>query len=216
MAVNDKKNIQFVIFDCDNILVNTDIILVSLMLDILEEYGINLTPDKAIEKFTGNSIHECINTLKKLTECDFYSNFEDEVSKMMEHEIFHSLEALNSVTDFLQALPCPYILITYEDALSIKKKLLLSDLLSYFSSENIIFTHPGLYSNMVLNMIASYDIKPQHTLVIKDRPYDLAEIIEKGVTVASPDNFPADRKPDPKECFRYEEITDLLKNYRFS
>lgn len=215
MAISDKQKITLVIFDCDNILVNTDIISVSLMLDILEGYGVEMNPDRAIKLFGGKPLTNCVLMLEVVIGCRFERAFHDEIFQRLQDEITQGLEALNGAKQFLQAIACPYIMITSEDVENTKKKLLLTDLHTYFSRDSILNVHPDLYSRKVLDVIAMHGGLTENTLLLKDRAESLEGLMIKGVTVASLGNFPNCINEPLPNYVKYDEMTELLEEYCF-
>lgn len=212
MKKTQNKNIQFVILDCDNILVNTDTVLVSVMLDVLEEFGIDLQPDEAIRCFGGKSMQECISVLKKLCGTSFYKDYESNLSRKLDTEIFQGIEPLQGVKDFLSTLPSSYFIVSSQNSTDIKTKLTLTGLHSFFSDAAIFSVSDTDYWSEMSRIIKQYNFKPQRGLLIKDRPQNTEMILKSGLSLACPGDFLQDYD---MPFYIFENINELCKKYTF-
>lgn len=213
MKKKQNKNIQFVILDCDNILVNTDTVLVSVMLDVLEEFGIDLPPDEAIFCFGGKSLQECITVLEKLCGPAFYKDYKTNLSHKLDTEIFQGIEPLEGINDFLSALPCPYFILSSQEMTDIKKKLLLTELQSFFTDNTIFSVPDNNYWSTIHRIINENNFKVQTGLLIKDRPQNIETILQSGLSLACPGDFIQDFDTS---YHIFENIKELCNKYTFS
>ena len=61
------KNIKCVIFDCDGVLVDSEIIANQILLSMAREFGLEMTLEDAIKNFNGRSLNDRFQHIEKLT-----------------------------------------------------------------------------------------------------------------------------------------------------
>ncbi|MCR4030708.1 MULTISPECIES: HAD family hydrolase [Flavobacterium] len=210
-----NKKIQHIIFDCDNILVNTDTVLISVILDVLEGQGIDMHPDKLIKLFGGLDIEDAAVILQKTCQTDFHEEFESELVRKFENEIFHGLESLPGVKKFLETTNCKISLLTSQDHQQLQRKLFLTGLHYYFDETNTHLTSEENYGDSLLALIEKNVVAPSLSLLIKDRPAQISASLKNGISIASSSSFPIETINNAN-IYHYEVIEDLHKRYKFT
>ncbi|HEY1192659.1 HAD family phosphatase [Flavobacterium sp.] len=210
-----QRKIRHIIFDCDNILVNTDTVLISVMLDVLEEQGIEIHLDQLIKIFGGRSIEESALILQKICKTDFHDDFCSNLAKKFENEIFHGLESLPGVKKFLETTNCKISLLTSQDHQQLQRKLFLTGLHYYFDETNTHITSEVNYGDSLLALIEKNVVAPSLSLLIKDRPAQISASLKNGISIASSSSFPIETINNAN-IYHYEVIEDLHKRYKFT
>jgi beta-phosphoglucomutase-like phosphatase (HAD superfamily) len=200
------KSIEFVIFDCDNILINSDTLIISVMLDMIEDHGKKLNLDKAIALFGGKSLEKCIPILEKICQTQFD---ESHLTKCLDAEMISGLEPALGVEKFINNLKVPYCLATKLTNDVLNRKLSLSGLTPYFKEHQITNNIADSYSNSVLQIAAINGFTPCQTLVIKDRPDDYQDMKKYGFIVAGICHLPS--LENNNNILFYHDINELYE-----
>lgn len=200
------KSIEFVIFDCDNILINSDMLTISVMLDMIEDHGKKLNLDKAIALFGGKSLEKCIPILEKICNVQFD---ESHLIKCLDAEMLCGLEPSPGVEKFITNLKVPYCLATKLTNDVLSQKLSLSGLTSYFKEHQITNNITDSYSNSVLQIAAINGFTPYQTLIIKDRSDELQDIKKYGFIVAGISHLPSHKNDN--SILSYHDINELYE-----
>lgn len=210
-----QRKIRHIIFDCDNILVNTDTVLISVMLDVLEEQGIEIHLDQLIKIFGGRSIEESALILQKICQTHFHDDFCSNLARKFENEIFHGLESLPGIKKFLETNCCVISLLTSLPHQDLQKKLFLTGLHYFFDETNTHLTSEENYYESVNMLMEKKNIPPSFTLLIKDRPVHIQARLQKSISIASSSSFPIETINNAN-IYHYEVIEDLHKRYKFT
>lgn len=198
--------IKFVIFDCDNILINSDTILISILLDIIENRGKNLDPDLAIAYFGGKSLKNCIPILEEICNTKFCKSY---LATCLESEINSGLESNPGVKKFITTLQVPYCLVTKLNYDVLIKNLTLTELQLFFKEEQILADIKNSYPTTALQIATAKGFSPFETLVIKDRPDDLINMKQQGFTMAGIAHLPS--LETNQNIIFYEDINELYE-----
>ena len=198
--------IKFVIFDCDNILINSDTILISILLDKIENQGKNLDPDLAIAYFGGKSIKKCIPILEEICNTKFCESY---LQACLESEVNSGLESNSGVKEFIGTLPVPYCLVTKLNYDVLVKNLTLTGLQSFFKEEQILADIMSSYCTTAIQIAASNGFSPWETLVIKDRPDELINMKQEGFTMAGIAHL--SKVETNQNILFYEDINELYE-----
>lgn len=198
--------IKFVIFDCDNILINSDTILISILLDTIENQGKNLEPDLAINYFGGKSLKSCIPILEEICNTKFCESY---LEGCLESEINTGLESNPGVKKFINSLQVPYCLVTKLNYDVVIKNLILTELHPLFKEDQILADIKNSYGTTALQITSSKGFSPFETLIIKDRPDDLINMEQHGFTMAAIAHLP-NVETNLNTLF-YEDINELYE-----
>ena len=127
-----------VIFDCDGVLVDSELIGNRVLVDLANQYGANIDLNYALKYFKGNSMNVCYQKISELaTEKlphDFVETYRSRSFKAFRSEI----RPVNGVEDVVKNLKLPFCVASSGPENKIKLNLELTGLDNYF--ENKIFS----------------------------------------------------------------------------
>jgi beta-phosphoglucomutase-like phosphatase (HAD superfamily) len=98
------KNIKCIIFDCDGVLVDSEIIGNQILISMAKEFGLDMTIETAIEKFNGRSLKDCFNQIENLINKKLPNDFETEYRKKTFEAFKNELKPINGVKKFIDGL----------------------------------------------------------------------------------------------------------------
>jgi HAD superfamily hydrolase (TIGR01509 family) len=103
----DHRNVDLVIFDCDGVLVDSEVISCRAHAQTLTRHGYPITEQQVFERFLGRSTRqanlEVEADLGRSLPDDFHSQLQDELFRCFEAD----LQALPHITDALDAIAAP-------------------------------------------------------------------------------------------------------------
>jgi HAD superfamily hydrolase (TIGR01509 family) len=179
-------SIDLVIFDCDGVLVDSELITNTIFADMLNELGISVTLEDMFEKFVGHSMPYCIELIesllgKKIPE-DFIQNFTDRNAIALNN----NLKEVDGIKEVLNQLKIPYCVASNGTHEKIQMTLGITNLLSYF--EGNIFsvievTRGKPYPDVFLYAAKKMGVKASKCAVVEDTPIGVKAGIAAGMKV---------------------------------
>ncbi|WP_428232573.1 HAD hydrolase-like protein [Flavobacterium sp.] len=207
--------IACIIFNCDSILLNTETIIISVLLDKAEEYGLNIELDEAVWLFSEKGIEQNIIHFKNLFGISVSDNFEEEVRKKIDQELRYGLEAKEGVREMLEQLEIPFCVVSDIPREEIEFNLRLTNLLKFFSAEKIFTTceivnrAPGTGLYLHVSKIMGYE--PEQCAVIVDRITGIRGEVKDGFTIYGLTNGFNKNEMADLDILVLEEIIELPK-----
>ncbi len=96
--------IELVIFDCDGVLVDSEVIANDILRQTLVGYGLHMTIDEVIEEFVGLSMASAVVKLRKMLGRDFPDSFLGDLQEKTFAAFTNNLQPVAGVRDILQSL----------------------------------------------------------------------------------------------------------------
>lgn len=128
-----------VIFDCDGVLVDSEVLSNQVMVDLANQLGANITLDYAYQHFKGNSFNACANKISKLTDQKLPDNFEEQYRQKSFQRFKDEIKPIEGVKDVLKNLEIPFCVASSGPVNKIELNLQLTGL-SYFFQKKTIFS----------------------------------------------------------------------------
>jgi len=165
-----ERELDLIIFDCDGVLVDSEVLSCRCLCEVLATYDIKLELNEALELFLGRStaaVLQHYNKQGRLLPDEFRSDLKARVLQAFQS----SLQAIPGVGSLLSSLHFPYCVASSSDLDRVSYSLTLTDLARHFSDR--IYTSqmvargkpaPDLFLYAAANMHA----KPARVLVIED------------------------------------------------
>ncbi|TMM56293.1 HAD family hydrolase [Maribacter algarum] len=167
------KHYKCIIFDCDGVLVDSEVLGNQVMVDLANEYGANINLSFALENFKGGFLKDCIQQIESIVGKVLPKDFEREYRKRS-FEIFkNNLQPVTGVEDVLKELNISFCVASSGPQEKIRLNLKTTGLLSYFN-ENIFSCYdiekwkpdPAVF----LHAATTMGYTPKECLVIEDTP----------------------------------------------
>lgn len=176
-----------IIFDCDSVLLNTDTIVISTLLDVAEEYGLTIELDEAVWLFSEKGIEQNIIKLKNLLVTNAPDNFEEKLRKKIYQELKYGLEPKEGVTEMLRMLKLPFYVVSKLSREEIELNLWLTNLLQFFTPERIVTSSERGARNSnheaYLQVVQLMGYEPEQCAVIVDSIGEIKNGLEDGFKV---------------------------------
>lgn len=176
-----------IIFDCDGVLVDTERIMISVLLERALEFGAEMELDHAVKSFSGRQILETIQVLESKAIHPFPIDFEKTFREHAYNRFRQEVQPMPGIRELLSTLDVPYCVASSGPREKIVLNLELTGLLSYFPPEHIFSSYdinswkpdPGIF----LHASKVMGFNPQNTAVIEDSVAGVEAAIKGGFAV---------------------------------
>lgn len=177
------KKAKHVIFDCDGVLIDSEILANKVEVEIKNQLGFSITLEEQIKKFTGCGMTHptMVEELKRLPK-DYWQMVDDRCSEVYKTE----LKAIDGVTAMLETLKAPKCVASSTEPEWLEKKLNLTKLRHHFGegvfhgrSVEKLKPEPDIF----LHAAKTMGWKPEDCLVVEDSEHGVRAGKAAGMTV---------------------------------
>ena len=172
---------EAIIWDCDGVLIDSEVIACGVARDVFAELGRDIPLDEYITRFTGKSIRQAIEELAP------ENNFPFEDYKRRQAEAFSAkLKPVDGIEHVLKNLRLPMAIASGSELKRLEHCLGITGLLPYFnghvySSEMVARGKPA--PDVFLYAAEKLGVKPENCLVIEDGVHGTHGAIAAGMDV---------------------------------
>lgn len=202
-----------IIFSSDTILLNTETIIISVLLDKAEEYGLNIELDDAVWLFSDKGIEQNIIQLKNLFDISVPENFEEALRKKIYEELRYGLDAKEGVREMLEVMKVPFCVLSNGPREEIEFNFRLTNLLHFFNPEKILTNYEmenqNLNTELYLQAAKNMGYKPEQCAVIADSIVGVKNIVEEGFSLYGLTNGFNEKEMKEMGAVVLEEIKEL-------
>jgi HAD superfamily hydrolase (TIGR01509 family) len=131
-------NYKCVIFDCDGVLVDSEPIANTVLVEMANEFGANIDLKYAMTHFKGGSMQSCVDKISGLIKEALPDNFIETYRKRSFEAFKNEVKPVEGVQNVLDLLDIPFCVASSGPVEKIRFNLELTGLLPYF--ENKIFS----------------------------------------------------------------------------
>ncbi len=178
------KEYKCLIFDCDGVLVDSEILGNQIIVDMANEHNANIDIAYAMRNFKGSFLKNCISQVETIIKKSLPENFEKEYRKRTFEAFKTELKPINGIKEVLQDLDIPFCVASSGPRKKIKWNLEITGLIDFFG-DNIFSCYdlgkwkpdPAIF----LHSANTMGFSPNDCLVIEDSG--------KGVTAAKNGGF---------------------------
>jgi HAD superfamily hydrolase (TIGR01509 family) len=178
--------IELVIFDCDGVLVDSELITARVFGAMLRELGLPCTLEFLFENFVGRSMRQCCDQLtvllgRELPE-DFLQQYHLRSTEALEAEV----QAVQGVEDVIEGLEVPYCVASSGSDAKMTTTLGVTGLLPrfrgrMFSAADVARGKPA--PDVFLHAASKCGVAPAACAVIEDSPAGVEAGVAAGMTV---------------------------------
>lgn len=207
-----------IIFDCDGVLVDSEVIGVKVLLDMASEYGVTMDLQEAVEEFSGIRLREGIKMLQQKAKSPFPDDFEQTFRKRS-YEVFKTeMRPVKGIREILDSLTMPFCVASSGPVEKMILNLTITGLLPYFEEGNRIFSgyqinswkpDPGIF----LYAARMMGFSPAECVVIEDSKAGVIAAQRGGFKAygyAKPFNGDELKKEGATVFYDMNELTNLL------
>jgi HAD superfamily hydrolase (TIGR01509 family) len=183
------RRFELVIFDCDGVLVDSELITNRVFAGLLGELGLPVTLEFVFENFVGRSMQHCwqqvAGMLGKEVPAHWQNEFQLRTTAALEAEV-QAVQGIEAVLDALDALEVPYCVASSGSHAKMATTLGATGLLPRFSGR--IFSAADVARgkpspDIFLHAAGRLGVQPRDCAVIEDSPAGVAAGVAAGMTV---------------------------------
>ena len=177
--------VDLIIFDCDGVLVDSEVLSCSCLCAALAGHGIDLDPNEALDLFVGRStaaVYEHYGALGRLLP----EEFSNQLKARVRATFSASLSPIEGVPAILNALRLPICVASSSDLDRVSLSLALTGLSGYFDERlytSQMVRHGKPAPDLFLYAAAAMRADPRRTLVIEDSVSGVRAAKAAGMTV---------------------------------
>lgn len=175
-----------VIFDCDGVLVDSEPLSVSVLIDAMRDVGVDMSEEDIYSRFLGKSLATLVDTLE--TEFDVFIDqaFLDRIRNDLYDRFRRELKPINGIAETLDTLAIPRCVASSSQLERIRLSLGVTGLLerlepSIFSASMVKRGKPA--PDLFLYAAEQMGVAPKDCVVIEDSPAGIMAARAAGMTV---------------------------------
>ncbi len=181
-----KKPIKCILFDCDGVLVDSEPIALSTLVNLANRFGVDIDLEFATQYFKGNSFKEVMAIIELFRKKPLPNNFEQTYRTITFDRFQKELKLIPGITELIPQLKIPFAVVSSGPRNKIRLNLKLTDLLNHF--EKNIFScydlqkwkpNPAIYIHAAKKM--GFD--PKECLIIEDSLMGVQAGVASGASV---------------------------------
>jgi HAD superfamily hydrolase (TIGR01509 family) len=184
-GVNQGK-FGLVIFDCDGVLVDSELITNRVFAQMLNELGIAVTLEDMFERFVGRSMPQCLELITKLLGRPVPGYFVEEYRTRSATALRSELKAVPDIDTVLAAIRIPYCVASSGTHDKMQTTLGITGLLPQFLGKMYSVTEVARskpFPDVFLHAARQQGVVPEACAVIEDTPTGVRAGVAAGMTV---------------------------------
>jgi len=177
---------DLIIFDCDGVLVDSELLASEVLSEVLADHDIDIPPRECRERFTGSSLKRVKELVFKSSGIELPDNFE-EIVREADRGVFEKrLSPVSGIEEILELLTLPVCVASSGSIEKITHSLTLTGMLGkfsphLFSAEMVMRGKPA--PDLFLHAAQQMGVAPDRCLVIEDSPVGIKVALAAGMTV---------------------------------
>jgi HAD superfamily hydrolase (TIGR01509 family) len=175
-----------VIFDCDGVLVDSELITNRVFGQMLNELGIAISLEDIFERFVGRSMPQCLEILAKLLGRPVPQHFVEEYQTRSATALKSELKAVPDIETVLAAMRVPYCVASSGSHEKMHTTLGITGLLPQFRGKMYSVTEVAQskpFPDVFLHAARQQGVMPADCAVIEDTPTGVRAGVAAGMTV---------------------------------
>ena len=181
-----NSQIACVIFDCDGVLVDSEMLSAGVLKEVMAEQGMPLSDNMFRDVFLGRSFVNGRARAKSVLNFDLSDDFEDKYRKKLFVELTHKLQTMPGIERLLPSLTIPYCVATGSSPKRLALTLDVTGLSKYFevnrfTSSEVARGKPA--PDLCLYAAAKMKVPYENCLVIEDSEMGILAANAAGIEV---------------------------------
>jgi HAD superfamily hydrolase (TIGR01509 family) len=181
-----KKRFGLVIFDCDGVLVDSELITNRVFARMLNELGIAVSLEDMFEQFVGRSMPQCLQIIAQLLGGPVPQHFVEEYQTRTAAALKSELKAVPDIEMVLAAMRIPFCVASSGTHQKMNTTLGLTGLLPQFLGKMYSVTEVAQskpFPDVFLYAARKQGVSPVDCAVIEDTPTGVRAGVAAGMTV---------------------------------
>ncbi|PCC10235.1 HAD family hydrolase [Pseudoalteromonas sp. JB197] len=181
-----NAKIDLVIFDCDGVVIDSEILSAQVLIDMLAYLTVNIDRGYVQQHFLGCNFKTVSQKIQNAFNVTLPNSFEDDYREALLNEFGSALSTTDGINEVLNNLAVPKCIATSSSPARTAKALDIVNLSNCFS--NAIFTSSEVKRgkpapDLFLHAAKQMGVKPEHCLVIEDSEAGVCAAINANMQV---------------------------------
>ena len=183
-TVQPKSGIELVIFDCDGVLIDSEMLSAATLMQLLEEVGLPITRDVFRRDFLGRSFASASARFEKRFGKPLPPDFNLEYRARLLAQMKGNLKVMPGAAAVLQAMHVPFCLATSSSPPRLAVSMEETGLAAYFAGR--MFTASEVANgkpapDLMLHVAKAMGARPESCLVLEDSEMGLRSALSAGM-----------------------------------
>lgn len=179
---------MLIIFDCDGVLVDSEILAIEVELAAYAEYGFDISTEEFSERFSGMTGHEIMREIEDELDRGLPETLHDDIQTRIDDKLANELDIVANAHDMLDQLDNPRCICSNSSSERLKISLKRTDLYDrfrpyIFSAPEVGNQEPKPSSNVYLHAAKELESDPSSTIVIEDSVHGVSGAANAGMRV---------------------------------
>jgi HAD superfamily hydrolase (TIGR01509 family) len=177
---------SLVIFDCDGVLIDSEILSAEATAHMLTSLGVPMTAERCMSLFLGMTQADMESTIEREFALRLAPDFAHRTTELLMQSYRDRLKAIDGVRDLLECLPVPFCVASNSPPAKLGLGLSITDLFELF--------YPHIYCSklvergkpapdLFLFAAAQMGVEPARCVVIEDSIHGVTGAVAAGMTV---------------------------------
>jgi HAD superfamily hydrolase (TIGR01509 family) len=177
---------ELIIFDCDGVLIDSEVIANRVNVEVLAGLGVEFTLEEYMERFVGVSLRDEVLEIEHLRKIKLPHDYEARLTKHKNSVFEKELRAIEGIAEFVKRIEVPKAVASGSSSERLEYTLKLTHLWELFA--------PHIYSttlvakskpapDIFLYTARQLGVKPEQCLVIEDSTLGVRAGVAAGMTV---------------------------------
>lgn len=178
--------IRHIIFDCDGVLVDSEILTAEFEADLLARFGVHLSPEIIKERFAGRTARGQWLELAAEYDLDLPPDFIEHRKRLAKENFAKRLKSIPHVHETLRSLEPLLSVASNSERDMLELKLTVTGLVGYFADRRLSVddvARPKPAPDLYREALARAGIERLETLVVEDTPTGIAAAMAAGISV---------------------------------
>ncbi|RCK99997.1 MAG: family IA [Candidatus Tokpelaia sp. JSC189] len=179
---------EFVIFDCDGVLVDSEYLSNQINAELLTKSGYTITAEKLAERYAGLVLTDTLKAIEQETDIPISANLIKLSEDLFIERIKTDLIPIDGVRQSIERLHLPYCVCSNSASANIRTMLTLTGLYDLF--EKCIFSAPEVGTmrskpapDVFLYAAKQYQVSPANVIVLEDSVHGATAAKNAGMRV---------------------------------
>ena len=204
---------KLIIFDCDGVLVDSETITNQVLVDYVNEFGVGISLEKALELFQGGALADWVHYVKAEHGIDLPPEFQTNFRRRMKVAFEKDLKVIPGVLELIESLDCPICIASNGPLEKMETTLKVTGLNKYFN-DNIFSAYqinkwkpdPSLF----LYAAEKMGVEPKNCTVIEDSPRGAEAATKAGMKVYGYDVYGKTQALIDNQAVLFTNMADLI------
>lgn len=181
-------SLALAIFDCDGVLVDSEIIAARVEADMLKDFGLELDAEEIATRFAGLTLHRILEILAEESGVAFPEDLEARIEKETDVRLGRDVEELPGVHDMLDAIDLPRCICSNSSSERLEMELdhvgLWDRFRPYVYAAREVGSRKGKPApDVFLHACEQFGVAPRQAIVIEDSVHGVAAASAAGCRV---------------------------------